>query len=178
MDIVFEPAWQRKDPKQGEQAKAFWEAHNLLPAELRDWRAKNELVVLARLDGAVVGVSTANIEYQPPLRGRFAMYRCAVALEAQRHDLVTLLTVETYKILAAWSIENPNEQLLGIGTVIDGLALGDKARQPMWPDHDLNLNLVGYTDRGEQIRIAWFKHARADIGGVEKADSRPVYHSL
>lgn len=177
MNITFERAWQVKDPQQWEEAKAFWEAHNLLPAELRDWRAANELVALARDNGAVVGVSTANIEYQPPLRGRFAMYRCAVA-PGQDPDLTIRLTVETFHILGAWSIENPNERLLGIGTVIDGKALGDKAREPMWPDHGLNLNLVGYTNRGEQIRIAWFQHARADAGGIEQPQGGPVYHAL
>lgn len=168
MDVSFESVWQGKDSSQAAEAKAFWEAHGLLPPQLREQRAL-ELVALARDGDTVVGVSTANIDYQPPLRGRFAMFRCAVAPEAPREALSLQLAAETFRILHDWSVENPGEHVLGIMTVLEGGEFGDIARRPIWSDSDegLQLNLVGYMPDGQQIRVAWFEHARVEIDRVE-----------
>lgn len=166
MDFTFEEAWQRKDQKQQEEAKFFWEAHNLLPQQLREQRAK-ELVSLARADGELVGISTALVQYFPQLRGRFAFFRCAVAPEMDRGELASQLMVEAFHCIGAWAVENHGEKVLGIITVIEGQDLGERASYPMWPEHDVHLNLVGYTPQGQQIRVAWFKHAR-----VEAEESR------
>lgn len=159
MAITFERAWQCADPKQIEDAKAFWETHGLLPTDPHDWRVKG-LVALARLDGAVVGVSTARLEYQPPLRGRFAMYRCAITPELHDHDVVYRMAGYARRVLEEWSRAYPNEQVLGMAAVLDNRQYREKEQQPLWPEHGLNLNLVSYSDRGEQIRVAWFDHAR------------------
>lgn len=159
MNITFEEAWQRKDPKQAEEAKAFWEAHGLLPPAQREQRAR-ELVALARSGGEVAGVATAVIQHFPQLRGRFAFFRCAVAPELRNPALTANLAVRTYDIVGGWSLENPGEQVLGIITIVDEREFGDRALQPMWPEHDVHLNLVAYTQEGQQVRVAWFKHAR------------------
>jgi hypothetical protein len=163
MDISFERVWQRANPKQIKDAKAFWEAHGLLPTDPHDWRVKG-LVALARLDGAVVGVATARLEYQPPLRGRFAMYRCAIAPDLHGHDVVYRMAGYARQVLEEWSHEHPNEQVLGMAAVLDARQYREKQHQPLWPEHGLHLNLAGYSDRGEQIRIAWFDHARVEMG--------------
>lgn len=160
MDVVFETAWQRDDPKLREEAKAFWEAHGLLPPELRAWRADKELVALARVDGAVVGISTARLEYQAPLQGRFAMFRCAVAPGPNRQEIAYRLAGHSRQVLESWSREHPNEQVLGMAAIIEPAQYPDRRPEPVWPEYGLNLNLVGYSDRGEQIRVAWFNHAR------------------
>lgn len=176
-DVTFEEAWQRKEASQAAQAKAFWEAHGLLPPPLREQRAK-ELVALARAGDAVVGVSTANIDYQPPLRGRFAMFRCAVAPDAPREELSLRLAAETFRILDGWAADNPGERVLGIMTVLEGSEFGESARRPVWSDGGLQLNLIGYTPQGWQIRIAWFEHARVATDPVETPRSDTPYRAI
>lgn len=177
MNIVFESAWQGKDPKQAGEAKAFWETHGLLPPELREPRAK-ELVALARDGDAVVGLSTADIDYQPPLRGRFAMFRCAVAPDAPREELALRLAAETFHVLDDWAAANPGERVLGLMAVLEGREFGEIARRPVWSDGGLQLNLVGYTPQGQQIRIAWFEHARVEIDAIARQREEPVYRTL
>lgn len=162
MDVTFEEAWGRKDPAQAEEAKAFWEAHGLLPPAQRDQRAR-ELVTLVRADDKLVGLSTAVIQYFQELRGRFAFYRCALAPEVRSPDLMGALTFRAFDCIGRWSAANPGEKVLGIITIVAEQDFGDDALRPMWPEHDLHLNLVGYTQQNQQIRVAWFKHAR--IGG-------------
>lgn len=161
MDFTFEDAWQRKDLKQQEEAKFFWEAHNLLPAQLREQRAK-ELVSLARAGGELAGISTALVQYFPQLRGRFAFFRCAAAPAVDRRELAGRLAVEAFGSIGAWAAENHGEKVLGLITVIEGDDLGERARYPMWPEHGMHLNLVGYAPQGQQIRVAWFEHARVE----------------
>lgn len=173
MNITFEEAWQKNDPKQAEEAKAFWEAYGLLPPPMREARA-HELVALVRVDDAVAGVATARLEYQPPLRGRFAMYRCAVAPDFQHHAVPDRLTAYARQVLEGWSREHPNEKVLGMAAILDPREYREKQPEPVWPDYGLNLNLVGYSGQGEQIRVAWFDHARVETGAVSRSNAAPA----
>ena len=46
--------------------------------------------------------------------------------------------------------------------VIQAAEYRDKQREPIWPEYGLELNLAGWTDRGEQLRVAWFRHAKLE----------------
>ncbi|OEU19640.1 hypothetical protein FRACYDRAFT_235698 [Fragilariopsis cylindrus CCMP1102] len=58
--------------------------------------------------------------------------------------------------LAQWSLDNPQEELLVLGTVVESQHL--RRKNPMWERS--GLMLVGFKQNGSQIRLAWFKHAR------------------
>ena len=63
-------------------------------------------------------------------------------------------------MLERWSLEAPQEKVQGVAAVIQADNFEEMKRRPKWPGS--GLNLVGYTEEGQQIRVAWFDHARLD----------------
>ena len=84
------------------------------------------------------------------------MFRCVVSEPYRRRLIATELVVRCKEVLAQWSLDNPQEELLAFGTVVESQHL--RRKNPMWERS--GLMLVGYKQNGLQIRLAWFKHAR------------------
>ena len=155
----FRPAWRREDTQLMADAKEFWRELKMLgPAEIE--RRAAELIMVAYHLGKPVAVSSANIAMVEQLRCRCAMYRCAVALDHRRHHLSYQISGLSRAVLEQWSLEHPEEEVCGMAANIEASQYrSGKQREPMWPEYDLNLNFVGYTAKGQQLRVAWFKHA-------------------
>jgi hypothetical protein len=158
--IDYLTAWRRADADLIADAKAFWKGLGLT-AEAAERRAP-QLCAVARADRKVIGVTTVTLMDHTPLKSRLAFLRCAVAPEFRKHYLATFLTRNTLTIMEGWSLENPQEKLQGLGFIIEANELGSKAVYPQWADWNTHYNLIGFTDRGDQIRLAWFRHARLD----------------
>ena len=122
-------------------------------------RAK-ELTAVAYKDGLVVGVHTATFDRQEIVRARLAMIRAAVDPEHRRSRVSMALGLYTRELLELWSIEHPEEMLAGLGAIIEGPNLFDRAREPYWPN--TQYGVVGYTKEGRQVRVSWFEHFRFD----------------
>ena len=163
--IAYATAWDRDDSTHAANAKAFWTGLGLLKPAAAEERVK-ELCSLAYANGQLVGVTTVVLDFHPPLNSRFAFYRCAVAPDFRRHYLATLLTRHTLTTMEAWSLENPQEEVQGIAAILQARELGSKAVHPQWADYNIHLNLVGFDPHGDQIRVAWFRHARLEGPGA------------
>lgn len=160
-EITYATAWRRDDWKLTADAKVFWTELGLLNADERERRA-NELCQVAYAEGKVIGVTTVTLTDYAPLRCRVAFLRCAVATEFRKHYLATFLTRNTLTVMEGWALDNPQEKLQGLGFIVQANELGSKAVFPQWADWNTHYNLVGYTPRGEQVRLAWFRHARLE----------------
>lgn len=158
-DIVFKTAWRRNDPQQMEDAKEFWARLDLVQPAVRDERAK-QIGVLAYLEDQVVAVTTAELVVLPGLRARFAVTQIAVVPDLRLKSIGLQTTGQFLTVLEAWSARHPEEKVMGMAAVIQADQWGDKKREPVWTDWGLDIALTGYTPRNEQIRIAWFRHAR------------------
>ncbi|HYG25947.1 MAG TPA: hypothetical protein VD906_03490 [Caulobacteraceae bacterium] len=158
-EMVLKTAWRRNDERQIEDAKAFWTGGNELAAHLHDQRAQ-QLGVLAYSGDRVVAAVTAELEMLPGLRARFAVFQVIVDPEFRRNAVARRIVGYFLSVLEAWSAENPQEEVMGIAAVIQAAEFKDWQREPVWPDWGLNLTLIGYTPRNQQIRVAWFRHAR------------------
>lgn len=161
LEFTFEEAWRKDDPKHAEDAKAFWESLGLVSGPERERRV-SELIAIARQGGEVVAVSTASLGMLPQLKARFAIYRCAVSPAFRRHALSYRISGWSRERLEEWSAAHPEEAVVGMAAIIQAQEYRIKQHEPTWPEHNLHLNLVGYTQRGEQIRVAWFNHARVE----------------
>ena len=161
LNIQLVNAWMKDDWKIEADAKAFWEKLGLISAEERERRVK-ELCGAAYLDGVLVAVSTVTVSVVPQVRAKLGMYRCAVDPEYRRQDLAERISGYTRQVLEMWSVENPQEKMLGYGAIIQAPELMRKGLEPIWHDWGTDLVLAGYTQRGEQIRVGWFRHARLE----------------
>ena len=159
-EIRYAIAWKRNDPALAAAAKTFWQSLGLVAGNL-DERAA-QLCNVALVGDRVVGVTTVSLDHAPKVKCRIGFLRCAVAPEFRKHYLATFLTRDSLTILEHWSLENPQEAVQGLAFVVQADQLGSKAVFPMWADWNTHYNLIGYTPREEQIRLAWFRHARLE----------------
>ncbi|MEA3040669.1 MAG: hypothetical protein QOC65_158 [Sphingomonadales bacterium] len=159
-DYDLRPAWRLGDPEIERDAIAFWARTGILPPGVRPEERARELVTAAYRGERLVGVTTAALGRIDALRGRFAMLRGAVDPAHRRSRLGFDLLLFSRELIERWSLEHPEEKLLGLGAVIESPDLAERARQPFWPQ--TRLGLIGYTSEGRQIRVAWFAHARLD----------------
>ena len=159
-ELRFIQAWRRDDPRCVADAKAFWRQMGMAD-DVADQRA-GELCVVAYLGDTLAGVSTAKPGEFPPLKARFVHLRCAVSPAARRKDVAARIIGHTRTVLEAWAADNPDEKLVGMLAVLQSHELREKQREPIWPIYGIDLNLIGYTTHGEQIRVGWFRHARVD----------------
>ena len=153
------PAWKLSDANIARDAKALWQRLTTLgPAEAE--RRVSELCAAAYSGNDLTGVATAYLERLEILRGRFAFFRCLIVPGEGRVELARSLAILSRDLLERWSRENPDEEVLGMGAVIPPNAYGERQGEPVWAEGGLNLNLVGYSRGGEQMRVSWFRHAR------------------
>ena len=83
------------------------------------------------------------------------------ATSTYRH-FSTALSVFTRDLIEQWSAEHPEEGVLGLAAIIESQALRQRQRDPVWAN--TGLNLVAFTSKGKQLRVAWFRHARVPVG--------------
>lgn len=153
-------AWRRDDPEIEADAIAFWTRLSLLPPGVEPAERAKDLIAAAYADGKLVAVATATIEWIPELRARFAVLRGATDPEHRRGQAQLALAVPSREALRDWAIANPREKLAGGIAFIKPGEWGDFTRLPVWPESELAL--VGYDDKGCQVRAAWFDHFRFD----------------
>lgn len=158
--VEIRPAWRREDPELERDVVAFWRRLEILPPHVAPEARAKELCCLGYADGEVAAVSTAVIEVLPFLRARFALLRVAVSPAHRRRHLALDIVKASRHVLEQWSRGAPQEKVQGVAAVIQAANLEERKRLPRWPD--VGLDLVGYTDDGQQIRVGWFDHARLD----------------
>jgi len=157
--IAFRPAWKLSDPMIAEDAKAFWRRlSGLGPDEIE--RRVTQLCAAAYSEETMIGVATAYLERLEMLRGRFAFFRCLVPPGEHQSAIAQQFAMLSRDLLELWSREQPDEHILGMATAVPVNAYPDRRAEPVWTEGGLNLNLVGYLNSGEQLRVSWFAHAR------------------
>ena len=161
-DFTFDirPAWRLGDPAIERDAIDFWERTNLLPADVDAADRARELVAVTYCRDRVIGATTATLNHYGPLRGRFAFLRGAVDPEFRRRQVGRTLLQFSRPLLEQWSSENPEEKVLGLGSIVESGQFAELRRLPYSPDGQLVL--VGYLDDDRQIRVSWFAHARVE----------------
>lgn len=154
------PAWRLGDAGIEADAIAFWNRLGILPSGVTPEERARELAAVAYRDGRIVGVHTIALARLELVRARLGMLRSAVDPEHRRSRVSMALSVFTRDLLEQWSKDNPGERLAGLGAIVEGPNLFERAREPFWPT--TRFGVVGYMPDGRQIRVSWFEHHRLD----------------
>jgi hypothetical protein len=158
--LALRPAWRRDDPQLQQDAIAFWAKWDLLPAGVWPAHRASELCVVAYAGDEVAAVSTAELAPIQQVRARFAMFRCAVAPPFRKGPVVAELAESSRLALMDWSRAHPQERVKGMATVTETPGLVKMKQTAVWRYKDLRLVLIGFTNEGHPIRVAWFPGAR------------------
>jgi len=155
--VELRPAWRRADPKIERDAELFWRNERILPPRA-DVAARLSYLCVAGYDGdRLIALSEARITLIDFLQVKLAMLRIAVARDVRQHRLGTWLLTESRELLEAWSLENPAEEVMGMGTITQTAAYDGRGRARGYL-RDSHLAFVGFTANGEHMRVAWFDH--------------------
>ncbi len=157
-DVSLRHAWRLADAKIMQDAKEFWRTQDVMGPEDMERRA-NQLVTVAYSLEKIIGVLTAKPIDLDILRARFMMFRVLIAPEWRRRMIAYQLTASARDLLEQWSLDNPQENIVGMVAAIQADEFKERRHSPTVPEYGLNFNLVGYTEAGEQIRVIWFQHA-------------------
>ena len=152
------PAWQRNDAKITKDATDFWLNLRMLPTGVTPEQRVQQLCAAAYVGNELVGVSTIELRYSTELRCRLGFFRCLVSPAHRHRRIARRLTIHSRELLDRWSKENPEEKVLGMAAILENPNFDLLATWPIWRDADLRL--IGYTPKGQQIRLTWFSHAR------------------
>lgn len=154
---TYVDVWRKPDAKVREDAKALWARLKALPPDIDPEARADELCVVAYVGDQLAAVSTAELARLDFLRQRFAFWRVLVAPEFRRNALSREIQGRSRQALEAWSVDHPEENVLGMATIVQNERVLALPRRAIW--RSSGLALVGYTDKNEQIRVAWFDHA-------------------
>ena len=157
-DAELKVCWNSADATIQRDALKFWREQNLLPDIADAAKRLRQICVVAYDATRIVGAIEARLTRLEIVRARFAMLTLAIAPETRLQNLTGELMHRAQKVLEQWSLEHPDEKIMGVGTIVRIRDIDERARLPVW--EPTNLTLVGYTVRGAQIRLAWFKHAK------------------
>jgi hypothetical protein len=156
--VTVKVGWKLGDPKIRSEAEALWERLNMLPKGVDPQTRADEIIAAAYVEGEMAGVATAYMDTVWLVGQRFAMWRCAVAPEFRRHHVMRALGGYSLSVMEQWSLENPDEKIMGLASVTENDAL-NAAKLP-GVIQSAALMLIGYTAEGGRIRVSWFEHAR------------------
>lgn len=153
MTITYANAWRQNDPKLEQDAIALWAELGVLPAGQSPEERAKELSVVAYEDGKVIALTTMTVQQLDPVRQKFAFVRVLIAPDKRLQSMSTDLMRESRKVIEAHALTHPEENLAGMGAIFQAPGLGKK---PIGAGG--GTVLIGYTDEGYQVRIAWFDH--------------------
>ena len=157
LNFDIRAAWRRKDPAIERDAELFWLANNALPPGTDVGARLSELCAAAYVRDKLVGISTTPIREINFLRTKLAMLRVLVSTDVRVQNVARRLGVFSRDLLEAWSKENPNEGVMGLGAVIQSPLLVKNVTEAVYPE--TKLAFIGYTQEGFQMRVFWFAHA-------------------
>jgi hypothetical protein len=154
--IVYLDVWQDCPADLQERVRRLWTVSGALRDEVEIEHRLLQLCFLGLHDRDVIGVSTVCRGLVEPLGREFYFFRCLVASAYRRHGVATQLAVRCRNRLESWALDHPDEGVSGMATVVEAPELAKRSRLPVWPNS--GLTLIGYNERGQQMRVVWFKH--------------------
>jgi len=165
--MTFDVVWPDPDATTRDEVKGLWERLRMLPPGAQADERAAQLCIVGRVDGQLAAVSTAEITLMPRLRHRLAMVRAMVHPGYRSVEAILGLIRSTHATLEAWSAAHPEAGVMGLAVVLENRQLAEMLRYPGLAMREgdppwSGLVLIGYTDKNEQIRVSWFRHARVD----------------
>lgn len=156
--IKFEEVFGKDDKELAGELIDVWKKHNLLSkGESGEERMKQVVFVVKNKNNEIIGISTAYPIYVEQLKNTLFAFRCMLIPEYRYPGLLTKLTVQTRDFLEEiHSTYDP--YCIGIITEVQNTKLNEHRKEAVYPGS--GFTFIGYSKRGFQIRIYYFKGAK------------------
>ena len=156
-NVELRLAWRRKDPAIERDAELFWRKEQLLPKDADVGTRLGELCMAGYDGDELIALSTARIRYIDFLGVKLAMVRIATARDKRKNAVGLFLLAQTREKLEEWSAANPQEAVMGMGTITQTREWDERGPARAF-GRDARLGFIGWTANNEQMRVAWFDH--------------------
>ena len=168
--------WPTPDQATQYAVKAFWKELGIAGSDADADARATKICVVGRIGGKVVATSSVDVGRLEGLRQNFALLRWIIAPAHHSGPAFTALARAAHDHLEAWSLSNPERRVMGMAMLIGPAMLPLLRKAPVWamrPGDELasGLVLAGYTEANEQLRVAWFRHARLEVEDAATGDS-------
>ena len=160
-NIRYEDVWQKPSEEVKRGVSELWDEQTKGQMTEEMKRKRMEFVCVVAYDGEkVVAVSTIVRQKNQGLWCTIGYFRCIVHSDYRRKGVATQLAIRCKAVLAEYSKKHPDQRIQAMGMTMPGNILGDRGKQPFWPE--LGMTLHGYNQANMQLRVAWFDHVRLD----------------
>lgn len=157
MNVNVRLAWRQNNRAIERDAERFWINEQLLPKDADATERLGELCLAGYVGHELVALTTARIRHIDFLGVKLAMARVATAHAMRQKSLGLHMLAKSREHLEAWSAANPQEEVMGMGTITQTHAWDTRP-----PSHalgrDTRLAFIGWTANNEPMRVAWFAH--------------------
>lgn len=168
----FVAHWQTKLPDEEKDVVAFWKEHDALGEGIDPEDRLREVVLHARdKDGSVAAVCTAVPVTLPRLGQPMYYYRCFVGERWRKTKLVLHLLNRAFEILETHARKNAYP-CIGVVLELENGRFGETLREPVWSVNDFVY--IGFSGRGLELRLRYFKGARLKSQGTQKPVASPA----
>ncbi|MCF6226370.1 MAG: GNAT family N-acetyltransferase [Xanthomonadales bacterium] len=155
-EISYIDVWSDCPEKWQTACKDFWLESKALPNDDALETRIKQLCTLAVDGDRLVAVSTVFKAEYKPLRCELYFFRCLVSPEYRRRLIARQLAITSRKTMEAFSAKYPTTSAAGMAVTVESPVYSEMSHRAIWPS---GLNLVGYTNQGQQVRVAWFQGA-------------------
>ena len=154
--MEFINIWEQSEYHQ--EVIQFWQELKALPAKVKPEDRAKELVMMAKKDGQVIGVTTSFRSQVPFLNNKCLFtFRILVHPKFRVPGLTSKLTVMTRDFLESLYLGNKTA-CIGMITFVENQQFIQHRNEAVW--RASKLTFVGNTAEGKQIRLYYFKGAR------------------
>ncbi|WP_460732628.1 hypothetical protein [Lysobacter tyrosinilyticus] len=167
-EISFEivPVWKRVSAELSAELIDLWGRSQAIPDPARAAQRAHQAVCIARdPSGALCGVGTAVIRVLPRLRQPLYYYRQFFAPEFRGQKQAIPFFNEARRLLEQHNDSLLEPESLGMLLELESPQLVARSERAYEPAADSTF--IGYSPRGLQLRVSYFKNARLLSGPVQ-----------
>jgi hypothetical protein len=171
MSFEITPVWRDVSPELNAELVAFWMRHGALADPARAaLRANQAVLVIRNAEGALVGVGTALLRIIPRLRQPTYYYRQFFAPEFRGQKEAVPVFQRAVEILEAANQARPES--LGVLLELENAQLDGRFDSAVEPR--TGATFIGYSPRGFQLKVVYFKDAKLFPPAVLKRRAAPA----
>ena len=153
------PVWRQVTPDLKDEVLAFWQQHRAIGDPERARHRADEVVCIARGDdGALCAVSTAVVRVLPRLMQPLYYYRLFFARSVRGQGQVIPFYNHAREVLQAYNAGLAEPESLGVLLELESRYLDAYHKDAYIPEADSTF--IGYSPRGLQLRVSYFKGAK------------------
>jgi len=150
-NLKIEFVWKNVSEEVKDSVVKFWLAEGAIPKEEDAINRAKDLIAVCTSGNEVLGVATGTKTKHPAFFNNFIVYRTYVAKGNRREGIARKVFHHVYD---EFNAVHEAHEIIGLLCALENPEI-NKNTIPVWTE-DRNLTLIGFDQRGIQLRVAYF----------------------